>query len=273
MINDIKKNMNKSIHKIKIARAFGTASNSYDISARLQRFSGKNLMRLLPQESSIKSNKTVLDLGSGTGFFTDILAEGYATVIGLDLSKQMLQFAKKSRSENITWLEADAHKMPLQNNSVDLIYSNLVIQWCDPLDVLLQEILRILKPGGSFVFSTLTEGTLFELKSSWAQVDDEQHVINFKSEAQLQQLLNSSQSTLVENKCQDIVLEYENVLHLARELKALGANYVSSRHKGLAGKDKWFKMSESYKDFIEPNGVYPATYRVFSGKIVKKMNQ
>ncbi len=95
-----------------------------------------------------------------------------------------------------------------------------MIQWCQPLDVAVQEILRVLKPGGLFVFSTLSQGTLFELKSSWAQVDNDKHVIDFLTEAQLEHTFNTNQSRLIKQNSQDIVLEYENVLHLARELKA-----------------------------------------------------
>lgn len=251
---------------IKIAQTFGSASTSYDISARLQRFSGKNLMPWLPNRNDL----VVLDLGSGTGFFTEILSSTFKQVLGLDISTKMLMFAKSKRSPEIFWLEGDAHKLPLQDNSIDLIYSNLVIQWCDPLETVISEILRVLKPGGLFIFTTLVDGTLHELKSSWAQVDSDKHVIDFMLESKIDKLFNTSKSTILDHKCQDIVLEYENVLHLAKELKGLGANYVhSQKNKGLAGKDKWFKMTESYKDFIEPSGIYPATYRVFSGQMVK----
>jgi len=250
----------------KIAKSFGAASTSYDVSARLQRYSGKHLMPWLPNRNDL----TVVDLGCGTGFFTDILASKYQQVIGLDISTKMLSFAKQNRDQDIFWLEGDANCIPLQDNSVDLIYSNLMIQWLDPLDVALKEILRVLKPGGVFLFSTLTDGTLFELKSSWKQVDDDQHVIEFKAEAELENLLNSNESTLIEQKSQQIILEYENVMHLARELKGLGANKVHDRkNKGLSGKSKWKKMCSAYQDFQEPNGIYPASYNVYSGLMVK----
>ncbi|RHW77140.1 malonyl-ACP O-methyltransferase BioC [Colwellia sp. RSH04] len=252
-----------------IAKTFGSASQSYDVSARLQRFSGKHLMPWLPK----KTDLTVLDLGSGTGFFTDLLAGNYQRVIGLDISKDMLRFAKSKRDEDILWIEGDAHKIPLANESVDLIYSNLVIQWFNPLDVAINEMLRILKPGGLIIFTTLIDGTLHELKSSWKQVDNDQHVIDFKSEEELNTLFNTNKSKLLEQKCQDIVLEYQNVIHLARELKGLGANHLPhKKNRGLSGKDKWFKMTEYYQDFLEPNGIYPATYRLFSGLVVKLNN-
>jgi malonyl-CoA O-methyltransferase len=252
--------------RYKIARSFGSASTSYDISARLQRYCGKHLMPWLPNRNDL----TVVDLGSGTGFFTDLLAGRYQQVIGLDISAKMLHFAKENRNPAIHWLEADAYKIPLQDNSIDFIYSNLMIQWCDPLDRVLDEIMRVLKPGGLFVFSTLIDGTLFELKSSWAQVDNDKHVIDFKPEVEIRLLLEGNDRKLLNAKEQDIILEYENVLHLAHELKGLGASHVPKKQgKGLAGKDKWQKMTISYQDFQEPSGIYPATYKVFSGLVVK----
>ncbi len=256
-------------NRVNIAKSFGSASKSYDVSARLQRFSGKHLMPWLPNRNDL----TVLDLGSGTGFFTDLLAGSYNQVIGLDISNEMLHFAKKHRDDKILWLEGDAHKIPLQNNSIDFIYSNLVIQWFDPLDTAITEMMRVLKPGGLLIFTTLVDGTLHELKSSWKQVDDDQHVIDFKTVTELNTLFNNENGKLIEQKCQDIILEYQNVIHLARELKGLGANHLAQKkNRGLSGKDKWFKMTEHYQDFLEPNGIYPATYRLFSGLVVKLNN-
>jgi malonyl-CoA O-methyltransferase len=260
-----KKN-NNNINRFNIAKSFGSASESYDVSARLQRFAGKHLMPWLPNYHDIIG----LDLGSGTGFFTDILASQYQQVIGLDISHEMLNFAKSQRNNDILWIEADAHKIPLKNESVDFIYSNLVIQWFEPLEDAINEMLRVLKPGGLIIFSTLVDGTLHELKSAWKQVDDDQHVINFKTTTELNALFDNKPAKILEKKSQDIILEYENVYHLARELKGLGANHLAERkNKGLAGKDKWLQMSEHYKDFIKCEGVHPATYRLFSGLVVK----
>jgi malonyl-CoA O-methyltransferase len=258
--------INNHTNRTNIAKSFGSASQSYDVSARLQRFAGKHLLPWLPNRHDI----TGLDLGSGTGFFTDLLASQYLQIIGLDISHEMLNFAKSQRNKDILWIEADAHNIPLLDESIDFIYSNLVIQWFDPLDEAINEMLRVLKPGGLIIFSTLVDGTLHELKSSWQQVDDDQHVINFKKINELTTLFDTKPAKLLEQKCQDIILEYENVYHLARELKGLGANHLENKkNRGLAGKDKWLKMSEHYKDFVKCKGVHPATYKLFSGLVVK----
>lgn len=261
--------MTPSSNRLKIARTFGAASRSYDVSARLQRFSGKHLMHWLPE----KPDLTVLDLGSGTGFFTDILATKYQRVMGLDISSAMINYAKENRSKTIEWIEGDAFSLPMQDNSIDFIYSNLVIQWFDPLEKALDEIMRVLKPGGQFVFATLIDGTLYELKSAWAQVDTDSHVNDFKTEDELLASLNVKHAKLLNYHNKDIILEYESVMHLAHELKGLGANRVNSKvQKGLSGKDNWQKMIKSYQDFQEPSGIYPATYKVFSGRIIKSLS-
>lgn len=252
--------------RIKIAKSFGSATASYDVSARLQRFSGKHLMPWLPNRNDLN----VIDLGCGTGFFTEILAGRYQQVFGVDISTNMLNFAKDNRSKGILWLEGDAFSLPFADKSIDLVYSNLMIQWCDPIDKVIKEVLRVLKPGGLFIFTTLTDGTLLELRASWSKVDNDKHVIDFKTLDQLTDACNTSESKLLEMREQDVVLEYENVLHLAHELKGLGANQVPSKtNKGLAGKDKWKQMIHAYQEFREQDGVYPATYKVFSAMVVK----
>ena len=63
---------------------------------------------------------------------------------------------------------------------------------------------------------------------------------------------------VLEHKCQDIILEYENVIHLARELKRFRSESFTEKSviKGLSGKDKWFAMTEHYKDFLLSQVVY-----------------
>lgn len=261
--------MPNRLNRVKVAKSFDSATNSYDVSARLQRYTGKHLLPLLPN----KHDLTVIDLGCGTGFFTELLATKFETVIGLDMSSQMLAYTQKNRKGISSLIAADAYHLPLQENSIDVIYSNLMIQWCENLSEVVREILRVLKPGGHFVFTTLLDETLHELKSAWGQVDKDKHVIDFKKEVEINavfQNIGDMPCELLDYNVQDVILEYENVMHLAHELKGLGANHVPTKqNKGLAGKGKWQKMIKAYEDFIEPTGVYPATYRVYSGLVVK----
>lgn len=252
--------------KQKIAHSFGGASNSYDKSARLQRYSGQLILNSLPQ----CNDSLVVDLGSGTGFFTDILSRKYKRVIGLDLSAKMLCYAQSLRSNNIQWLNADIHHLPLQSDSVDVIYSNLALQWCHPLQDALEEIKRVLKPGGTAVFTSLVDGTLSELKQAWSSVDNDDHVINFKSHTEIESDILDSGLSIIDFVQIPLVLDYLSVKHLAQELKDLGANHVPTKtHKGLSGKSAWQKMVQAYSCNKNEQSTYPATYQLCTAYLIK----
>ena len=53
--------------------------------------------------------------------------------------------------------------------SFDLVFSSLMLQWCDDLDAVFTEIARVLNPGGLLLFSTFGPGTLAELREAWAR--------------------------------------------------------------------------------------------------------
>lgn len=260
--------------KAKIADTFGSASNSYDLSARLQRQSGKMILSYLQNNKIFTINPIVVDLGTGTGYFADFLKGEYHNVIGLDLSKSMLNYAREQRHNDINWLAADIHKLPFCDNSIDIIYSNLVLQWCNPLDDAFKEIERVLKPGGTFVFTTLLDGTLSELKQSWANVNDDQHVIDFKNLTDVEKHIKTTNFNIELLEKQPIVLDYISVKHLANELKNLGASHLPNKtNKGLSGKGSWQKMTKAYQEFQSDSGCYPATYQLCSGKLTKAHNK
>jgi len=263
--------------KEQVAKMFDNISEDYDglnrvISLGIDVSWRKKVVKLV----GINKPQQILDIATGTGDLALMMADLNPTkIVGLDISEGMLEVgkqkvAKANLTDKIDMIVGDSENIPFEDNTFDAITVSFGVRNFENLDKGLTEILRVLKPGGVFIFSTLSEGTLYELKSAWAQVDDDQHVIDYKTSIELKQLFNSPRSILIEQQEQDIVLEYENVLHLVHELKGLGANYVpKKRNKGLAGKDKWKKMTTSYQDFQEPNGVYPATYKVFSGLLVK----
>ncbi|MCL1477526.1 MAG: methyltransferase domain-containing protein [Marinobacter sp.] len=151
---------------------FGCASASYEGAARLQRQMGDAMLATITQP--LLQGATVVDLGCGTGWYTRQLAQRFgAHTVGVDLAPGMLAYAQAQLMgpEAIQWLEADAERLPLANQSVDLIYSNLMIQWCHNPQGVLRECLRVLRPGGQLRVSTLLLGTLQELQQAWTLAD------------------------------------------------------------------------------------------------------
>ncbi len=76
-------------------------------------------------------------------------------------------------------------KLPVADRSHDLAFSSLALQWCDDLSVPLNELKRVVRPGGMIFFTTLVDGSLDELKKAWAQIDHYQHVNEFKAENEI----------------------------------------------------------------------------------------
>ena len=165
----------------RLRASFERASARYEAAAGLQARIGAELLERL--ELFRLAPGVVLDLGCGTGRVTRELKRRYprACVIALDLAPGMLREARRHqwpwrRFERVC---GDALRLPLQSGSVDLIFSNLMLQWCEPLPAALAEVRRVLTASGFFAFSTFGPDTLHELRSAWAQADGYNHVNHF----------------------------------------------------------------------------------------------
>jgi malonyl-CoA O-methyltransferase len=224
--------------KSTIARDFGSASHTYNPAARLQRYMGQVLLDQLKEglhQAQSADGLQILDLGSGTGWFTGQLASiPGSQVTGVDIAAGMLRYARSANPGGIRWIEADAEALPLPDNSVDVVFSNLMIQWCrDPAGVL-AECRRVLRPGGRLLVSTLLEGTLDELREAWHRADPgHQHVNGFESEARFRE---QAFETLPDPQLaiETISLDYPSPLALLAELKAIGAGYKGASRRQSA---------------------------------------
>jgi ubiquinone/menaquinone biosynthesis C-methylase UbiE len=107
------------------------------------------MKKLLPD----LKNKKALMLGCGTGEESLLLEEyGASSMKGVDLSVQSVRLANESYPRH-SFSVGDMHKLDFDDNSFDFIYSSLTVHYSsDPLDVY-KEVLRVLKPGGTFQFS------------------------------------------------------------------------------------------------------------------------
>lgn len=110
--------------------------------------------------------QTILDVGCGVGWGTHLLQQRYpeARVMGVDTAKALLQFAEQTYPNTAQWICAEAGQIPLPERSVDLVFANLVLPWCSDSDVetMLREWLRVLRPNGLLMLSSLGPDTLRE---------------------------------------------------------------------------------------------------------------
>ncbi len=253
-------------NKQAIADTFGRAAKTYDQHAEFQRDVGHRLLARLP---SSLVGAHVLDLGCGTGYFSQQLAMRGAKVTCADLSADMLQQAnvRCQGQSKVDFQQADAEQLPFENHTFDIVFSSLALQWCDDLSVPLKEIKRVTKPGGSCLFSTLAEGSLFELANAWAEIDSYQHVNQFLSEKAIKIALAQSGCHNYQLDLPQITLWYGRALELMRDLKGIGATHVSGRAHGLGGKQLIQRVEQAYSRFQNTQGRLPATYHVCLGVI------
>ena len=264
------------VSKERIAESFGKAAFQYDESAALQRNVGERLWSKMEQFGGSKlssANFTLLDLGSGSGYFSQNLGQKtQGELISLDIAQGMLQQARQrcDTQSKLFFVNADAEKIPLKNSSVDVVFSNFVLQWCDNLSKALKECLRILKPGGCLGLSIPITGTLKELQNSWLKIDNNAHVNSFYSEEEIKSILFSvldksnidSASVEMHISSYHCANYYNTLKEVLKDLKHIGANTVKGgRAGGLMGKARFAQLEDNYEQFRNTQGL-PASYEV-----------
>ena len=250
-----------------IRRHADRASARYDGSAVLAADLREQMIRRLDWVAL--TPESVLDLGCSTGHAAAALAARWpgARVIALDASPAMLgEAARRKGSARIERLLADAEAIPLPDASIDLVFSNLVLPWCEDIDAVFTEVARILRPRGLFTFTTFGPDTLAELRAAWRGVDAFTHVHPFTGMHDLGDGLVRAGLAEPVLDVSRYTLTYPDVGALARDLRATGAQNASAgRPRGLTGRARLKAMAGAYEAF-RTEGELPATHEVVFGQ-------
>jgi len=256
----------RQLEKVKIKHAFAQAATTYDSAADLQRKVGLNL---LGQIISDDLTGVLLDVGCGTGFLSQKLValSQIEQVIGLDIALPMLHITRhKMDGQKLLLVCADAEFLPFADHTINHIVSNLALQWCENLTAVFSDFKRVLQPQGQLLFSTFGEKTLQELKAAWAKVDDCSHVNHFYHADEIGFFLQQTGFQAIEIETKIYLSQYESVMALMHELKALGAHHViKGGRKTITGKTKMQAMINEYETGHE-NGLIPATFEIITIK-------
>jgi malonyl-CoA O-methyltransferase len=242
----------------RVRRAFDRAAGTFDAAAVLHTQVRENLLSRLDWMAA--APRVVVDAGAGTGHASRALIRRYpkALVIALDFSPRMLKAAARHQP----WLRRFSRVCG--DAGVDLILSNLMLQWCD-LDRVLTEFRRVLAPRGLFSFTTLGPDTLRELRGAWAQVDSRTHVNRFIDMHDIGDALVRAGFASPVLDVERYTLNYLDVRRVAADLKNTGAhNSTFGRPRGLTGKRRFAALQAAYEPHRQ-DGRLPATYEVVFG--------
>ena len=117
---------------------------------------GTSRRNAILSEMRIQPGDTIIDVGCGAGHLLPHLAKavgGSGTIYGLDPNTDQMEQAKKRCEDfqNIIFIEENAHKSDLQDESCDSATSTQALEYIPNVDAALDEITRVMKTGGAFV--------------------------------------------------------------------------------------------------------------------------
>lgn len=259
-----------TIDRTAVRLSFDRAAATYDQAAEVQRQIGDALLEHL--DTLGLDPRRVLDAGAGTGGASRALKHRFtrSEVIALDWAPAMLAQARQQSGADLGYLCADVRALPLASMSMDLVFSNMMLQWCPDLPAVMTELHRVLRPGGVLLFSTLGPATLHELRDSWAVVDGHSHVNRFLPRAQVADALDQGGLAGGEIWSRRFVLHYGRVSGLMHDLKAIGANNrTGGRARNLTGRSRLRALTHAYERFRTSDGRLPTTYEAIFARATR----
>ncbi len=241
--------------RTKRAQLFSKAAQTYDQYAKPQRCFAKILAGVLKGHLE---GKRVLEVGCGTGYFSELLLKEHpAELVLCDISDGMLEVCRKrfKNHPEVKFIKADA-ECDYLGERYDFIVSNLAFQWFSSMEDGLINMRRHLKLSGDLCFSTFLKGNLREI-SEFAGIG-----ISYPSYLEMIDIVEKVFFSvhLDPGRC---VCHYPNVQAMLRALKATGVTAVSNSTLHWT-KDRLNIFKEEYaKQYTDEQGVYLTWKGVF----------
>lgn len=256
-----------------VACQFSRAAGQYRQHDVLQRLTAFRLLGNMP------SGQILLDIGAGPGTDFSHHIEMSGQVWALDIARGMLAELKRVFPGQFA-ICGDAQQLPLTANQVDRVYSNLALQWCPRLELALDEVFRVLKPGGSCHLALVVEGSLPELsqlglhrnaypnveavtgmlkRHPWKQlsINSESLTVHFDTlRSLLQSVKGIGASARFSNEAELIEINKEKSHSVANISQA-----AATERKGLNGKG-FFRALESRAESLRTPAGLPLSYQV-----------
>lgn len=189
----------------------------------------------------------VIDLGSATCGALRALSKRFrrARVVSVDVAHSMLRAGRAKRSwwMKSSYVQASAATLPFHDQSVDVIFANMLLPWVDNPAPVFSEIARVLRRGGVFAFASLGPDSLQEISRAWRRVDTSAHVNRFLDMHNLGDGLVSAGLSDPVLDVDRLTVTYKSANKLFADLTAAGGrNALLHRTRSLTGKGPFAAM-------------------------------
>lgn len=192
--------------------------------------------RMVERLDYIKVNPNlILDIGSGQGIDSKLLKQYFpkAQVIQLDNALEVLNhykpenkgFIKKIMNKNDSYVCGDALNLPIQSQSVDIVWSNLALPYIEDMESYFKEIRRVLKVGGYFLVTGFGVDSLEQLRDVGLQT------FNFPDMHIIGDILVKLGYTHPVTDLEYINLEYDSYKQLLKDVQVIGCGNAISPQK------------------------------------------
>jgi malonyl-CoA O-methyltransferase len=247
-----------------IKASFDRIAAVYDRHAALEQEVGRRLLSRTVFNQL--EPRRIVDLGCGTGDCSTALKDQFrkAHVTGLDFSAVMLEQCRRKPKlmRPVRFVCADMSRLPLADQSVDMVFSNLANYWSNDPPALYAEIRRVLRKDGMFLFSTLGPGTFSQLREVWGAVGDAVEVPWFADILEVGDALAAAGFAEPAMDAERITLEYSSVESMMQELDSTGAGLLIKG--GGAWRARLGELAEAWKPLMSGKK-FPLTFEIIYG--------
>ncbi|GAC1452246.1 MAG: malonyl-ACP O-methyltransferase BioC [Desulfuromonadaceae bacterium] len=257
----------------KIAAAFHRKAVEYDQHVLVQ----KRVVAHLAGSVELHLNREpehILDVGTGTGAMLGRLHARYpdARLTGVDIAHNMCLRTMQKLGTTCHVVNGDAASLPFRTGAFDLAVSASVLQWVGDLSAALNELRRVVRPGGDISLAFFCDGTLGELQQCFRDAisscnpDNSQkasRLHGFRTVDDVRLIVNAMDFERVVVTVETEVDWYDDLHSLLRSIKNIGAGTVSGGSgSGLGWRGILQETSRLYRGRYGQNGRIPATYKV-----------
>ena len=227
--------------------------------------------RMVSRLDYIKLNPArILDLGSGLNIDANLLAAKYPKTVlyQLDFALNVLQLSNLQSSwkkfiqhilakyQSSLKICADAINLPIAANSIDILWSNLMLPYINDVELLFKEIRRVLAVGGCFLISGLGVDSLKELREIGL------NTYNFPDMHLIGDLLVKLGFTNPVMDMEYITLEYDDFNLLLQDIRLLGIGSACSLQPQDLTRVEYNNLADKFAKTTK-NGKIPLTLEVF----------